>query len=39
MSRAWLTPQLLEDGAQILRGVALVLARAAVDRYNDNVYR
>ncbi|WIA42034.1 hypothetical protein OEZ86_009324 [Tetradesmus obliquus] len=28
---SWLTPKHLEDASQILRGVALVLARAAVD--------
>ena len=30
---SWLTPRHLDDGARVLRGVALVLARVAADRY------
>ena len=29
---SWLTPQLADDAVRVLRGVALVLARAAADR-------
>ena len=29
---SWLTPKHLEDASRVLRGMALVLARAAADR-------
>jgi hypothetical protein len=33
---SWLSPKHLDDASRILRGVALVLAKAAIDRWGGN---